>query len=434
MSVTAENYSLTYNCNGSTTSFAYGFKIAAKTHLQVVRTTAAGVTSTLTVDTDYTVNGVDSDESGDWTITCPVSGDPLADGEKLTIIPALPLTQLRQIRNQGAFDPGVIEDALDQAAIVAQQLQEQLDRCVKVGVGTDTEPDDLVDDIEDAAAAAAASASAASSSASAASSSASAASGSASAAAASAVDAAAAAASLETDNLLQVDQNLADLDNASTARDNLGLGDVATLDVGTDEGDVPVLGAGGQLAESMIPSSSSWSTGDVKLTLKTVADSGWVLMDDKTIGDASSSATGRANADTEDLFTLLWNNTADADCAVSSGRGASAAADWAAHKTIALPKALGRALACYGSGSGLTARALAKVVGAETHQLTVGELASHTHTLNSYLLQVMTGTNAGNSYYQNSSNGSEAVSDATGSDTPHNNMQPTIFLNVMIKL
>src|SRR3972149_2730731 len=55
-----------------------------------------------------------------------------------------------------------------------------------------------------------------------------------------------------------------------------------------------------------------WSTGDVKLTLKTTADGGWVLMDDKTIGNAASGGTGRANADTVDLFTLLWNNTADA--------------------------------------------------------------------------------------------------------------------------
>jgi hypothetical protein len=94
-----------------------------------------------------------------------------------------------------------------------------------------------------------------------------------------------------------------------------------------------------------------FSTGDAKLTYKTVADNGWVLMDDKTIGDASSSATGRANADTEALFTLLWTNIIDQWAPVSSGRGGSAAADFAAHKTIALPKTLGRALAGYGIGT-----------------------------------------------------------------------------------
>src|SRR3990167_7582697 len=123
----------------------------------------------------------------------------------------------------------------------------------------------------------------------------------------------------------------------------------------------------------------TFTTGDVKLSIKTVADLGWVLMDDKTIGNAASGATGRANADTVDLFTLLWTNTADAECPVSTGRGASAAADYAANKTIQLPLMLGRALACYGSGAGLTARVLAKTLGEETHVITEAESYAHTH-------------------------------------------------------
>jgi hypothetical protein len=176
---------------------------------------------------------------------------------------------------------------------------------------------------------------------------------------------------------------------------------------------------------------TGFTTGDVKLTLKTAADTGWVLMDDKTIGNAASGGTGRANADTEDLFTLLWTNTADADCAVSSGRGASAAADYAANKTIALPKTLGRSLACYGAGSGLTSRALAKIVGEETHVLTTTEMPAHSHTLT-------------DSYVKNSPGGAGAAAGAdratgastaaSGSDGAHNNMQPTVFLNVMVKL
>ena len=112
--------------------------------------------------------------------------------------------------------------------------------------------------------------------------------------------------------------------------------------------------------------SPGFSTGDVKVTYKTVADSGWVMMNDGTIGNAASGGTTRANADTVDLFTLLWNNTLDANCAVSGGRGGSAAADYAANKTIALPKALGRDLAVSGAGSGLTSRALASIIGVET--------------------------------------------------------------------
>lgn len=66
------------------------------------------------------------------------------------------------------------------------------------------------------------------------------------------------------------------------------------------------------------------------------APTGWVRCNGRTIGNASSGATERANADTENLFTHLWNNHADSVLAVSGGRGASAAADYAANKTIAL--------------------------------------------------------------------------------------------------
>ena len=172
---------------------------------------------------------------------------------------------------------------------------------------------------------------------------------------------------------------------------------------------------------------SGFTTGDVKLTLKTTADSGWVLMNDTTIGNGSSGASGRANADTVDLYTLLWNNTADAQCAVSTGRGANAAADYAANKTIALPKALGRALATYGAGSGLTSRVLALTTGVETHPLSIAELAAHDHT-------VTASNTAGSSFLAGSGFAQTGNTGSTGSGTAHQNMQPTLFLNTMIKL
>lgn len=76
-----------------------------------------------------------------------------------------------------------------------------------------------------------------------------------------------------------------------------------------------------------------------------VAPLSFVMADGRTIGDATSGATNRANADTVGLFTLLWNITTNAQCAVSGGRGASAAADYAAHKTLALPNHSGRGMA-----------------------------------------------------------------------------------------
>jgi hypothetical protein len=163
-----------------------------------------------------------------------------------------------------------------------------------------------------------------------------------------------------------------------------------------------------------------FTTGDVKLTLKASADTGWVLMDDGTIGDAGSGGTTRANADCEDLFTLLWDNIIDTWCPVTpSPRGASAAADWAAGKTIKLPLTLGRALGVSGAGSGLTTRALGENLGAETHQHTgtTGGPSSNMQNVNEG------GSNVATSVHTHSFTSAAASS-----------MPPESFLNVMIKL
>jgi hypothetical protein len=118
--------------------------------------------------------------------------------------------------------------------------------------------------------------------------------------------------------------------------------------------------------------------------------SGWVRANGRTIGDGSSGATERANADTSDLFTVLWNDTL---LSVSGGRGASAAVDFAASKTITLPDYRGRAivgLADMGNSTSTrldgitfatgTKTTLGGTAGAATVTLVEANLASHTHS------------------------------------------------------
>lgn len=70
---------------------------------------------------------------------------------------------------------------------------------------------------------------------------------------------------------------------------------------------------------------------------------GWVRCNGRTIGNASSGATERANSDTQALYGYLWG--ADSNLAVAGGRGASAVADFSANKTLALPDCRGRVVA-----------------------------------------------------------------------------------------
>lgn len=161
-----------------------------------------------------------------------------------------------------------------------------------------------------------------------------------------------------------------------------------------------------------------------------------LLLDGSTIGDGSSGGTARANADTVTLFTLLWNSIAQTELPIqdSSGgastRGASAAADFAAHKRLSLPDMRGYTIAGYKSADG-NFGTLGKKVGEAAHQLTIPELAAHTHDLGVY-----GGSTVGNNLPQGSISSSPTVTlttSSTGGDTAHNNVQPTMTVNWIIR-
>lgn len=199
----------------------------------------------------------------------------------------------------------------------------------------------------------------------------------------------------------------------------------------------------------------------------TTAPSGWVRVNGRTIGSAASGATERANADTEDLYTLLWNNYSDSVCAVSSGRGASAAADFAANKTIALPDLRGRSFFGLDDMGNSAASRLGTVVtsattngasgGTETVTLTQSELPSHTHTFSGTTssngdhahLSFGGFTAAADGGQVNGSGNSSGTStsaagahthtfsgttSSTGSGSAHSNMPPAFLTTFIIKL
>jgi hypothetical protein len=210
--ITSSNARLQYNGNGSTDEFAYGFPVTDKTHILVTLTDSDEVETTLTVDTDYTVAGVDSEDSGDWLITLVT---PPASGERLTVTPNIPELQETDFDNQGGFFPELHENALDKLTLITQQLQEQVDRAVKLPVGTDEDSDDVLAGIEQSVSDAATSASASASSASNSASSATASANSATASAASAT--ASAASAVDSSDFADTSSDFADAAAASVA-------------------------------------------------------------------------------------------------------------------------------------------------------------------------------------------------------------------------
>lgn len=214
----------------------------------------------------------------------------------------------------------------------------------------------------------------------------------------------------------------------------------------------------------------------------TSAPSGWVRCAGRTLGSAASTATERANDDTEDLFLHLWS--VDATLTVSGGRGGSAAGDWAANKTIALPdyrERVAAGLATMGNvdaglvadslvDGGETTSALGATAGADDVVLSEAQLPAHLHALGTLKMPshghpvryspsneaetrpaggiafgqdsptnypAYTGTLGNTAGQQIGASGEIAITGAmatTGSGTAHNNMQPTVFELVIIKL
>lgn len=116
-----------YTGNGSVSVYTFSFPITQASDLVVLETTA-GVTTTMLLTTDYTVTQ-NQDTSTGGSITL-VAGN-LANGTALAIIRVVPLTQTFSFQTQGSFDPSQYEAAIDQLCMMIQQLQQQINVCLR---------------------------------------------------------------------------------------------------------------------------------------------------------------------------------------------------------------------------------------------------------------------------------------------------------------
>jgi microcystin-dependent protein len=204
-------------------------------------------------------------------------------------------------------------------------------------------------------------------------------------------------------------------------------------------------------------------TGDLKARYGTGAHTGWVRANGRTLGSAASGASERANSDCQDLFEYLWG--ADANLTVSTGRGASANADWTANKTIVLPDWRGRVIAGLDdmgnsaagrltvSYFGATATVLGAAAGSESHALTEAQLAVHDHNItdpgHTHVEKGSPAGGASNHIFKPDNGTSGVVADSddstksattgisinnAGSGDAHNNTQPTMLATIYIKL
>jgi uncharacterized protein (AIM24 family) len=127
MTVASNDRSIVYSGNGSTTAFDFDFPISANTEILVQIKSSAGVYTTKTITTHYTVS-INADGTGTVTmLTAPASG------EKLILSGATPVTQAVDFQERGAFASDTVNEALDKNIKIIQEQKKSIDSSIKAG-------------------------------------------------------------------------------------------------------------------------------------------------------------------------------------------------------------------------------------------------------------------------------------------------------------
>jgi hypothetical protein len=127
MTISSTTVRNSYSGNGSTTVFAYTFKILDDDEIQVIIRSSTGTETTKTKTTHYTVSGVGSSGGGNITfLTAPGATETVVLKRNTT------KTQETDYVANDPFPANSHEEALDRVTMIAQEIQEELGRSIKL--------------------------------------------------------------------------------------------------------------------------------------------------------------------------------------------------------------------------------------------------------------------------------------------------------------
>nr|BAR33707.1 putative tail fiber [uncultured Mediterranean phage uvMED] len=130
MTISTTTIKNSYSGNGSTSVFNYTFKITDEDHVTVIiRTDSTGTETTKTKTTHYTVSGVGGSSGGAITFQ---SGHIPASGETVLLRRDTPQTQGMDLIENDPLPADTLETAHDKVMSVAQEVQEEVDRSLKL--------------------------------------------------------------------------------------------------------------------------------------------------------------------------------------------------------------------------------------------------------------------------------------------------------------
>src|SRR5210317_1640059 len=129
MTISSTTVKNSYSGNGTLDTFNYTFKVFADADLQVIIRDASATETVKTLTTHYTVTGAGSVSGG--TIVFTAGNIPTAT-ETVVIRRASPQTQAIDYIANDPFPAESHEEGLDRAMMTLQQLQEEVDRSIKL--------------------------------------------------------------------------------------------------------------------------------------------------------------------------------------------------------------------------------------------------------------------------------------------------------------
>ena len=129
MTISSTTVKNSYSGDGSQTTFVYGYKIFADSDIKVIIRSATGTETVKTITTHYTVTGAGSSSGGNVVFT---SGNIPTNTETVVLIRDVPQTQAIDYIANDPFPAETHEEGLDRATMTTQQVQEELDRAIKI--------------------------------------------------------------------------------------------------------------------------------------------------------------------------------------------------------------------------------------------------------------------------------------------------------------
>ena len=129
MTISSTTVKNSYSGNGTLNTFNYTFKVFADADLQVIIRDASANETVKTLTTHYTVTGAGNANGGTIVFT---SGNIPSNTETVVIRRASPQTQAIDYIANDPFPAESHEEGLDRSMMAIQQLQEEVDRSIKL--------------------------------------------------------------------------------------------------------------------------------------------------------------------------------------------------------------------------------------------------------------------------------------------------------------